>query len=327
MKLRDTPPAEYGFGYEKPPVSGNTINGLDESEWRRPAQVFHNTGRGGGRDQLDWAALDTFFNLIAQKEPLWQVVRTVWERRLADGPVAKVRRPVDDKEKMTRDVVAFAKASGAGIAGVSRMGEHALYEGRPTPPYEYAISLGTPMNRAAMLDVPHNKAATEVMRVYHAGTRAAAKTAAYIRSLGWRARVYADGEDILQIPMAIRAGLGELGKHGSLISAEFGSNFRLAAVLTDLPLQCDEPIDIGVEDLCRSCRRCTLDCPPGAISDKKQMVRGERKWYVDFDKCVPYFTKTQGCGICIQVCPFSEPGRGFDLSDMLLRKRDRKRSE
>ena len=207
------------------------------------------------------------------------------------------------------------------------MGEHALYEGRPTPPYEYAISLGTPMNRAAMLDVPHNKAATEVMRVYHAGTRAAAKTAAYIRSLGWRARVYADGEDILQIPMAIRAGLGELGKHGSLISAEFGSNFRLAAVLTDLPLQCDEPIDIGVEDLCRSCRRCTLDCPPGAISDKKQMVRGERKWYVDFDKCVPYFTKTQGCGICIQVCPFSEPGRGFDLSDMLLRKRDRKRSE
>ncbi len=28
------------------------------------------------------------------------------------------------------------------------------------------------------------------------------------------------------------------------------------------------------------------------------------KWYVDFDKCIPYFTKTHGCTICIEVCPW-----------------------
>ena len=130
-----------------------------------------------------------------------------------------------------------------------------------------------------------------------------------------------ESADILHIPLAIKAGIGELGKHGSLINKELGSNFRLATVLTDLPLALDQPVDIGVEDLCASCRRCTMDCPVDAISDEKQLVRGIDKWYVDFDKCVPYFSKTYGCGICIQVCPWSKPGRGPSLSQTLLAKR------
>ncbi len=127
--------------------------------------------------------------------------------------------------------------------------------------------------------------------------------------------------DQLHIPLAVRAGLGELGKHGSLISKEFGSNIHLAAVLTDLPMDVDAPVDIGVEDMCRKCKRCTLDCPAGAISDEKQLVRGEEKWYVDFDRCIPYFVKTDGCAICIQVCPWSIEGRGPSLSERLLSQR------
>ena len=83
----------------------------------------------------------------------------------------------------------------------------------------------------------------------------------------------------------------------------------------------DGPVDIGVDDLCVGCQRCTLDCPADAIGDSKLMVRGEKKWYVDFDKCVMYFVKTLGCGICIEVCPWSRPGRGPTLSATLLRKR------
>ncbi|MNC88202.1 3-chloro-4-hydroxyphenylacetate reductive dehalogenase precursor [compost metagenome] len=106
-----------------------------------------------------------------------------------------------------------------------------------------------------------------------------------------------------------------------MICREYGSNFRLAAVLTDLPLACDAPADIGVDDLCLHCQRCTLDCPPAAILPDKQWVRGVKKWYVNFDKCIWYFAKTQGCGICIEVCPWSEPGRGLQLSGTLLAKR------
>ena len=95
--------------------------------------------------------------------------------------------------------------------------------------------------------------------------------------------------DLLQIPLAINAGIGQLGKHGSLICEEYGSNYRLSSVATDLPMAVDGPRDIGVDDLCLTCRRCTIDCPPDALSDQKQMVRGFEKWYVDFDKCALLF--------------------------------------
>jgi epoxyqueuosine reductase len=321
VRPHQPPPAEYAFGYRKQPRSGNEVNGLGQAEKTRARQVFHSSGRGGERDRLDWAALDAFFNLISAPGPFLQVVRTLWQRRLYSGPVASRRIPVEDPAAMAEQIKVEARRIGAGLVGITELTEDALYDGDPMPPYKYAISIGTPMNREKMAFVPQVRAATEVMRTYRIGSRIAIELAATIRSLGWTAQAYADGEDILQIPLAINAGLGQLGKHGSLISKEFGSNFRLAAVLTDLPLACDKPTDIGVDDLCLTCRRCTTDCPPEAIFGDKQLVRGVKKWYVDFDKCIPYFAKTAGCGICIEVCPWSEPGQGVRLSDIMLNRR------
>jgi epoxyqueuosine reductase QueG len=191
--------------------------------------------------------------------------------------------------------------------------------------YRYAICIGAPMDREEMLHVPHERAGVEVQRVYGAVASTAVDLAEYIRSQGWPAAAYGDprSTELLQIPLAIRAGLGELGKHGSLICEEYGSNVRLSTVLTDIPMAVDEPVDIAVDDLCFGCRRCTIDCPPQAIADQKQWVRGENRWYVDFDKCAPYFSSTFGCAICIEVCPWSEPGRGPKLSDMLIAKRSK----
>ena len=72
-------------------------------------------------------------------------------------------------------------------------------------------------------------------------------------------------------------------------------------MLTDLPLVADAPVSFGVDDFCMSCKLCEKACPPDAIEPAKQWVRGEEKWYVDFEKCVPYFNETYGCGICIAV--------------------------
>ena len=38
--------------------------------------------------------------------------------------------------------------------------------------------------------------------------------------------------EVLHLPLAVQAGLDQLGKHGSLITKEVGSNLRLATVLT-----------------------------------------------------------------------------------------------
>jgi epoxyqueuosine reductase QueG len=225
---------------------------------------------------------------------------------------------------MTADIKAEAGRLGAGLVGIARVSEEALYEGYDVP-FEFAICIGLPMDRAEMNHAPQPRAAAEVMRTYKEVSRIAIELGEKIRALGWPARAYGNpnSTEILHIPLALNAGLGQLGKHGSMISQEFGSNFRLAAVLTDLPLAVDGPVDIGVDDLCMSCLRCVQDCPPGAIFNEKQMVRGELKWYVDFDKCIPYFVKTYGCAICLEVCPWSEPGRGPSLSEKLLAKREK----
>lgn len=71
------------------------------------------------------------------------------------------------------------------------------------------------------------------------------------------------------------------------------------------------------------CKVCTQHCPPQAMLDEKQLVRGVKKWYVDFNKCVPYFNDTLGCGICLAVCPFSLPEKGVNLVAKLARKRQK----
>lgn len=131
---------------------------------------------------------------------------------------------------------------------------------------------------------------------------------------------------MLLIPPAIECGFGELGKHGSIINKEYGSSFRLAAVLTDVPLIATEKQTYGVDDFCSRCQVCANACPPEAIMPDKALVRGHHKWYVDFDKCIPYFNETAGCAICISICPWSIPGKGSRIIDQ-LRKRAARQKE
>lgn len=320
MRPCDPPAATYAFGYRRSPRSGNAINGLGETTRSRARHVFHNAGS----EPMPWQALDDFFSLINP----WPVVRhmlaNTWQLRRQDGPVATSRREIADPAAAAAEIKAIALELGASLVGVTRIDEMALYEGHAVP-HEFAICIGLAMDRDEMRFAPQPRAAVEVMRSYRAVGRIAVELASRIRGMGWPARAYGNpnSTDILHIPLAVAAGLGELGKHGSMISEAHGSNVRLATVLTDLPMAIDGPVDIGVDDLCQVCRRCVDDCPPRAIADVKQLVRGGRKWYVDFDRCVPYFTKTYGCSICIEVCPWSEPGRGPALSQRLLERRAR----
>ncbi|MEM8564332.1 MAG: 4Fe-4S dicluster domain-containing protein [Pseudomonadota bacterium] len=314
--IKDFPSPELPFAYSEPPRSGNDINGLGQSRFSRALQVFH----GSGARQLEWGKLERFFALINPFRVYWLNLVNRWMLRRADGAIAKVQQPVPDPAEMADTIKQHAKALGAGAVGITALTEQALYQNH-TPDYPTAVVILFPMDSEEMAYVTSDRAGAETMRAYMEITRTVIALAEHIRSLGWRARAYSEAADILHIPLAIQAGLGQLGKHGSLICKEFGSSMRIATVLTDLPLAHDSAEDIGVDDLCLGCRRCTIDCPVDAISDEKQIVRGIEKWYVDFDKCAPYFTHTVGCGICIEVCPWTIPGKGPELSEKLLTKR------
>ena len=321
MKLKSKPPAESGFVYRSLPPSGNKINGLGEKSPRRASYVFHSNAKTG---PLPWDDMQAHFRYTYPGWMLPELLTSMWLAFRPQGKVSGQRREVNDPAAMAAEIKAKARDLGTGIVGICKMRDEFLVGGTSSP-YRYVIAMGLPMDREIMLEAPHLKAGREVLRVYRRCSRLTVDLARHIRSMGWPAQglpINSSGE-YLHIPMAIAAGLGELGKHGSLISKEYGSNFRLTSVVTDLPMALDEPIDIGVEDLCTRCRACTTACPPDALSDEKQWVRGTEKWYVDFDRCVPYFSDNYGCSICLEVCPWSEPDRGPGLSEKLLSLRSK----
>ncbi len=321
MKLKSNPPGEATVVYREPPCSGNEINGLGETEFRRASYIYHSNGKSG---PLPFDRMQHVFRYSVPAKMLPAIVKGAWATFRPQGDLSQERREVTDPAAMTTEIKNKAMELGAGVVGICEMKDEYLIEGA-TNKYRYAISIGLPMNREKMLNVPGHTAAMEVQRVYTQGSYLTVNLCRYIRSLGWPAKALPvnSASDYLHIPIAIAAGLGELGKHGSLICKEYGSNFRLTTVVTDLPLEIDQPVDIGVDDICTTCQACRKGCPPDAIYNEKQMVRGVRKWYVDFDRCVPYFSSTYGCGICLEVCPWSEPGRGPSLSEKLLKLREK----
>jgi ferredoxin len=304
-----------------PAVSGNTINGVGESEARRPSPIY-------------WHAPDATPHGPLQK---WFYARTAnagesvaearrERQRAIDEPLEEIspNRVSQSPEDFSRAMKSFALTH-ANAVGVAAMQAEWVFEGFEIPNYEWLVVLGVQQDFEAMQTAPSEKSLTEITLQYARGTRAAKAVANWIRKQGYDALPYGGpmaGSFVL-IPAAIEAGLGELGKHGSLIHRELGANFRLASVLTNAPFLPDKPDVFGADDFCTHCRLCADACPPDAILPDKQLVRGEMRWYVDFDKCLPYFNEHLSCAACLPACPFSRPEMGKRLVEKLALKKNR----
>ena len=193
---------------------------------------------------------------------------------------------------------------GADIVGVADFDERFAFTQGGERSETSVIVYGIAMSYDNMADIgPRSQ--DEVHRVYHQlddiGVRLAQQLAAY----GYRSIMQPNEGDLLLPAFGYLAGLGELGKHGSLISPELGSSFRLGAVSTELPLVADGPTDHGIDDVCRTCSVCTRFCPGDAIKPDKKVINGIERWHVDTPTCEPYFHKRYGCKICLMVCPLN----------------------
>lgn len=306
----------------KPDVPGNRLNGLGEAEVRRPTPAYHR------QDYWHpWRLVqDMFYIRMALAGRFMEVLRSHLLDRKKPAPIA-AKQAQYAPEEWARRVKDYAIAIGVDKVGITKVRPEWIFAGDEIAE-QYVIVLATRMDYD---DLSHaarkefRQATAEVMSIYYAGHCRARKLADWMRGQGWAARGLGNpmGTALNLIPAAIDAGIGELGKHGSMICPEMGSLFRLAYVLTDLPMTTDAPQDYGIDDFCTTCQICTRDCPPQAINSEKQLVRGVERWYVDFDKCVPYFNENLACGLCLAVCPFSLPGRGPIISQKMLRRRAR----
>ena len=127
---------------------------------------------------------------------------------------------------------------------------------------------------------------------------------------GANGKVYCDTGPITERDLAMRAGLGWIGKHTNLISRQLGNWFFLGEILLDIALPPDPPETTH----CGTCTRCLPACPTGAITAPYQL---------DARRCISYLTielkgsipedlrpligtRIYGCDDCLAVCPWNK---------------------
>ena len=151
-----------------------------------------------------------------------------------------------------------------------------------------------------------------------------------------RARGVVDSAPLAERDFAWLAGLGWFGKNTMLIDPRAGSYFFLSALVTDVLLPIDSPLEI---DHCGTCTACLDACPTGAFPEPRVL---------DASRCISAITIEDhgtvarelrdgmgdwifGCDICQEVCPWNrhspgssepllEPRRGVNslsLADLL----------
>lgn len=299
-----------------PKVSGNSQNGVGEASVRRPTPVmWHDPEIIAFGDVQRW--FSSRGNSHKHIAGFGQDEGEIGEKS------APARRPQWDAVRWTAEVKAAAIACGADQVAITQVNPDWIFEGYEAP-QKWIVLLVVAMDFDELNDAPGIRSQNEVKKQYDRGTQVAIALSEWMAKHGWDGAPHGGpiAGPALMIPHAIEAGLGELGKHGSMINQEFGSSFRLANVLTDIPLVADGPVVFGADQFCQNCQLCTNVCPVEAIEPEKQLVRGEEKWYVDFDKCLPFFVEHNGCAMCLPACPWSRPGVAARLIQKMARRLD-----
>ncbi|MBW1999502.1 MAG: hypothetical protein JRJ29_16270, partial [Deltaproteobacteria bacterium] len=222
-------------------------------------------------DHATWVAGRTV-DYVLRKSKLAREAVPVYNDRY------KLKSP--DPAAMTRIIKDTARWIGADLVGIAKLNPLWIYTnwGLHNATYTEAAEAGDPievpgeynmvivmaheMDYQGVRKTPNVEPETDIG--YSKCAWSAASLAMFISELGYRA-IPAVNEIGLSIPMAVDAGLGEMGRLGQLITREFGPRVRISKVLTDLPLVPDSPIDIGVQEFCEKCKLCAKYCPSRAL--------------------------------------------------------------
>ncbi len=246
---------------------------------------------------------------IAEVDEILRQIREEQYPRFT-GTINPVRTTFSDPAAAAAVIKQQAFKLGADEAGIAEIEPGDIYKGRSVKE-KYAIVVAQRMLWRSFQEVPSHDSAVECLRVYFTLGEVVIRLADFIRSLGYACTVeHPIGDsDVLHVPLALKAGFGELGRHGSIIHPKMGPLFRLGSVITDMPLQTDSPIDAGIAAFCDNCRACRIYCPAKAIPDKRSPEAGKDhlgndRYVVDTGKCFPYFATHNYCSICLPVCVY-----------------------
>ena len=254
------------------------------------------------------------------------------ESQKEKGDVKQVNYDVQDPykykaespEEMTKWLKKIAKFYGANLIGITKFDPNWIYtHDRMDREYiipksiRYAIVFAVEMDLDAINTTPKMPGGIATGLGYSKMAFVRTLLSKFIINLGYEA-IPAGNSLGISVPLAVEAGLGGWGRHGLLITRDYGPRIRVAKILTDIPLVVDKPdykFAKSVEKFCRTCMTCAQKCPSASIPfDKYPSFKttgisnnpGVRKWYVNVETCYLFWLENAGdCSVCISDCEYN----------------------
>ena len=233
------------------------------------------------------------------------------------------RVAVKDTQWMSRTIKKVAMLFGGELVRITKIDPRWVYEDIEIP-HEFAIVVAIAHRRSLNQLAPSHFSHASTSDAYSRLKVVTTQLADFIRGIGYDATLRETrgvaGPELLMVPLAIDAGIGEFARNGRVLSPEFGINMRLKTVTTDMPLHADKPISFNTHDFCMTCEHCAIYCPANAIpygppteQPQEDIFHnpGYTKWWIRADRCL-FFQgankkKWLGCGSrCIAVCPWNK---------------------
>lgn len=216
---------------------------------------------------------------------------------------------------------AYAKELGVGAIAYTRLPREFIFQDCAVL-FINAIVLSWEMDYDKMAQAPSPATAKMILQTYSDLGVVANQLTDFLRSHGFAAQAsHPNGGPVLYTALAERAGMGWHGRHGLIITPEFGPRHRLAAIFTsieNLPFA-NKNEHSWIPAFCATCGRCIEKCPGKAIYEHPIHNANGTITHIDSDKCFVEFNQNYSCSICVKECMFNL--LGYDRIKELARKK------
>lgn len=167
--------------------------------------------------------------------------------------------------------------------------------------YENAIILVMEMDKTAIDNAPSSQTQEMGVVTYDELGKATNLLTDYLRENGVAAQAsHPAGGFVVYPALAQKAGLGWKGRHGLLITPEFGPRQRISAIFTSINNLPDNGSNSHswIANFCEKCGKCIKSCPGNAITEEFD-ANGRARTVISKEAC-------HGCTICMKECSFNK---------------------
>jgi NAD-dependent dihydropyrimidine dehydrogenase PreA subunit len=234
-------------------------------------------------------------------------------------------RPIANlSEEFISEFKEYAGSLGISTIGFTKVPKSAIFRGKSIL-FENAFVFSMEMDHFLVSKAPSVESLKMFMGIYYKLGNKINKLTTFLRknNIAAQAGHPLNGLSIYPV-IGHKANLGWFGRHGVLITPEFGPRHRLGIIYTSIdnwPKTYHNPHE-WIRDYCAKCGKCISKCPPKAIFENPVVSSNGVVSHIDTEKCFKEFAHKQGCSICIKNCIFNKKSYQSIYKNFTSRKAD-----